>query len=617
MEPANGKKPRWALAAAIGLLSSTGGDGACSPTFGLPSPNPPLQAGDYNGYPLPDVCIADRGYHNVFLIGDWGGLSYSERTPPVPADKRSKLFPRTRREFVYGVDDTAQILVAEKMRELAVTSPPDYILNVGDDFYWGGVKGQCGAPPFAENKEGDQQWLYVFENVYFGRGLSGKPWLGVLGNHDYGGFHFGSAWDQIIGHSWGKSNRWFTPAQFYSQKVNYWDFSVDYYFIDSNIHDAWEPQLHQGHNICGAAHNLPNASCGPQGPVNLESCYPWFADMWEKQLLWLEDRLDKSTAQWQMVVTHFPPYWGDHDWRCIVERHGIDVFISGHVHSQHLTGPMEGGNYVRGTTVVVTGGGGGITSEKLPDSYGQDDEYGFMLMQLASKTVKIDAISHKGIVRKTAVQQPRAPVPGPHCTHFVPMHFVPVDGGEGRGCRGASVNDNSGKNFMLFQDVPTIQSCMRHCKQQLLCKGIEYGQKVCELWTSPIGASVPMPGFFCLRLDPGAAPDPQLPPDSPAPAASGLFATMGVGHACHGEGFSANAGTDFDATTAPTIEGCIALCKHEEGCQGIQYGPGQTCDLWKVHIVGSSAQQGVTCVPAGPAGPSQAGVAEAGGLLHV
>ena len=79
----------------------------------------------------------------------------------------------------------------------------------------------------------------VFEDVYNASSLQGKQWLGVLGNHDYGGYRFTAGWDQAIGYTWVKPadavlGRWMTPAQYWGTRVQYSTYSVDYYFVDSN-----------------------------------------------------------------------------------------------------------------------------------------------------------------------------------------------------------------------------------------------------------------------------------------------------------------------------------------------------------------------------------------------
>ena len=52
---------------------------------------------------------------------------------------------------------------------------PDYLLNVGDNFYWGGLFGKCGETPMSKiNDITRAQFNWIFENVYKGPGLDGK-----------------------------------------------------------------------------------------------------------------------------------------------------------------------------------------------------------------------------------------------------------------------------------------------------------------------------------------------------------------------------------------------------------------------------------------------------------
>lgn len=377
----------------------------CKPRF-IP-PGSPLHSTDLNGVALPDACFGVAGQatgpHHVFVIGDWGGV----HIPPKPADHRSPKFPQNQRRFVHGVDDCAQQRVAAQMKERAQWANPDYLLNVGDNFYWGGLNAKCGTPPY-KAADSTGQWKWIYEEIYKGPGLDNKQWLGVLGNHDFGGYFFTSAWDQVIGYTWfnGATHRWLTPALYWSVKVHYPDFAVDYVFVDSNVIDAMEPTSDQEHNICSQKHNNPHATCGPQGPESIESCPGWFDNLWKEETKWLDRLLGASTTEWQIVVTHYPPNFGNQAaWLEMSAKHGIDLFVTGHVHRQevHYRGDAFGD-----TAYIISGGGGGITSEGVPSMDGNDDQYGFMDLTLSRQHILIQAISHGGRVRSNTTVFPRA-----------------------------------------------------------------------------------------------------------------------------------------------------------------------------------------------------------------
>lgn len=565
-----------------------------------PPPEPPLQAGDYNGVQLETVCIHGKGPHSVFVIGDWGGISYGGAMPPIPADKRSKLFPHFHRPFLTGVDDRAQLRVAAQMRVWAEKYDPDMVLNVGDNFYWGGLAGVCGSVPFETSQA--IQFKRIFEDVYWGSGVDDKPWMGVLGNHDFGGYQFTSAWDKVIGYTWDQgphsTGRWVTPALYWMQRVEYPGFSVEHFFLDSNVFEAWEPYQNPSHNICGEKHSGKNATCGPQGPRTLWECHGWFGEMWEQQGYWLEEKLDKSTANWQIITTHMPPRWGGNQWNCFAERYGVDAFVSGHVHLQRLYAPFEEGNPLGGeTATLISGGGGGITAENIPNIYGEDDSYGFMHIKLTKTHMHIEAITHSGVIRKTADVKPRWPnKQGAKCAGWpVAEHFVAADGGQGKACRAENWS-NVGTHFMLLEFVPTIKDCQWHCKTTPKCQGIEYGSlaKVCELWTVPIHSTVPMEGMTCMRLLPGGQPDETVQPPYHARHHHRKF---GDDRACRSDDDRHPSDYEIHNDT-PSLMGCERICLNaRDRCKGIEYGPKKECKVWTRHIRATLHHDGVICLP--------------------
>ena len=103
------------------------------------------------------------------------------------------------------------------------------------------------------------------------------------------------------------------------------------------------------------------------------------------QLRWLEATLEESQATWRFAVIHQPPYTSDSDdygetrettstrgdvnVRNILgalERHGVDLCFSGHVHDYERTFPIKGGAvvpYRDGGIVYVTAAGAGGSLE--------------------------------------------------------------------------------------------------------------------------------------------------------------------------------------------------------------------------------------------------------------
>ncbi|MHC5028961.1 MAG: metallophosphoesterase, partial [Planctomycetota bacterium] len=99
------------------------------------------------------------------------------------------------------------------------------------------------------------------------------------------------------------------------------------------------------------------------------------------QLAWLATALAASTAKWKFAVLHQPPYTSDSDDYgntfettsnrgdpnvqnivALLEKHGVDICFSGHVHDYERTFPIRHGHvtsYEDGGVIYVTTAGGG------------------------------------------------------------------------------------------------------------------------------------------------------------------------------------------------------------------------------------------------------------------
>eukprot|EP00411_Alexandrium_monilatum_P123200 CAMPEP_0175635788 /NCGR_PEP_ID=MMETSP0097-20121207/1868_1 /TAXON_ID=311494 /ORGANISM="Alexandrium monilatum, Strain CCMP3105" /LENGTH=577 /DNA_ID=CAMNT_0016941429 /DNA_START=8 /DNA_END=1742 /DNA_ORIENTATION=+ len=426
-----------AALAALGVhFNATGMD---YDLMAMGAPGTPL---GYDGRAWTNMVVSGAGPHHAFAIGDWGGMdgafepggghhriiAYPGGHTPGP-----HVFPRNRFNkahsvvlcdhkplvgcyashgaqcpaacgYVEGVDDKAQLLVARAFNARAGRNRPKFVMNVGDNFYWGGLEVDCGTPMGASSLAQTHQFNSIFNGIYGGA----APWISALGNHDWGGFAFTNGWDQQIAYTW-KSGRWIMPASYFSQHISFPDagFSVDVFVLDSNHEDAKSPDADPEHNICSRQHNKPGAHC-PGGPASVDSCPGWFAARWAAQAQWLPRQLAGSKADWQIVVTHFPCGSNGGFFRQMHASFGLDLLVTGHRHDQELWSPGRLG----GLTCFVTGGGGGISSEASPDPawirewYGEA-QYGFYDLTISKATILIESINYDGKVLRKAVVYPK------------------------------------------------------------------------------------------------------------------------------------------------------------------------------------------------------------------
>lgn len=426
-------------------------------TLDIKAAGPPRTALGYKGMTWPTTHIKGTGTKHIFAIGDWGGMDGSLITqqgrPRIISyvgghTAGPHVFPRKRYNkghtkilcnssqfaecfntqgqtcakgcgFVLGVDTVPQFLVRDAMLQRAATSQPDYFLNVGDNFYWGGIEWNCGASPMNQlSTTAHHQFDQVYEGMYNGP-LGSQPWFSVLGNHDWGGRTFFNGWDQQISYTW-YSSRWVLPAPYYRTSVVYDDlgFSVDYFFLDSNMEDA-RGDDDEEHNLCSKKYNVyfdksmqstPVSCAAADGPPSQPECQTWFWNLWSEQQRWMEAQIATSTADWQIVVTHFPCGIQAEWFRMLHQKYGLDLLVTGHRHDQEMwaNAPIYGG-----MTCFVTGGGGGITSESSPDPADKSDwygeaQYGFYDMTISKDKILLQSINYDGTIVASSTVYPTA-----------------------------------------------------------------------------------------------------------------------------------------------------------------------------------------------------------------
>jgi len=178
--------------------------------------------------------------------------------------------------------------------------------------------------------------------AYLNRDLR-DAWLGILGNHDYGGFQcffnstamvFSRAQAQIdydTEPDWQwpapKKTRWVMPNMFYKKQVAFGNVTIDMFMIDTNFADA-----HDGPLACGQGTiRIPPACEGE----DYDNCKTTCQKIGSDQAAWLKAELPKSNATWKFVIGHHPLAFiapqlpGGIDF---LRRNNVSAYFCGHIH---------------------------------------------------------------------------------------------------------------------------------------------------------------------------------------------------------------------------------------------------------------------------------------------
>ena len=124
----------------------------------------------------------------------------------------------------------------------------------------------------------------------------------------------------------------------------------------------------------------------------------------EAQIEWLDRELGRSGSDWKIVAAHRPLYTaGRYEqparrFRRLLEpvlvRHGVRVFFAGHEHFYERTHPQKG------VVHFVSGGAGSLRRGDIrpmkQTAAGFDDDYHFMVVEIAGDDLYFQAVSRTG-----------------------------------------------------------------------------------------------------------------------------------------------------------------------------------------------------------------------------
>jgi len=217
----------------------------------------------------------------------------------------------------YGTRDSRQASVAQGLAAVAGARQPAAVAAIGDNI----------CPDGAE----DSPWTVArwWRDVYLGYDSLNRPWHVITGNHDWR--TDGRVERDFTTSSENRGSHWQMPDFWYKKRYESDGLTVDAFYIDTQV---WKGS------------RTVERSIGNQAR--------------QRQIDWLFSELEKSTADWKIVLGHHPVYSaGNHGMTEVLYReldpklreYGVPLYFAGHDHSKQVI-------YYEGLSYVISGAGG-------------------------------------------------------------------------------------------------------------------------------------------------------------------------------------------------------------------------------------------------------------------
>jgi len=259
--------------------------------------------------------------YSFLSIGDWGGAALGDQ------------------------EKTNVYAVSNAMAAVASQSPPAFIIQTGDSFYWCGIQNTS-----------DYQIKVDFEDPYSQPSLVSLDWYGVLGNHEYG-YNVDAVLD------YAKINkRWIMDSRYYTKRILVDSASKTYLSLimldTSPCIAGYRQQNPSNWDPCSSQYptcSLDDTNDDFEGPCKFhenivsQSC--------EAEFAWFKQQLEAvPTNDWLIVVGHHPiDEVNVADFTSALQSRGFSAYFGGHAHvlSQYL---------IDGKGAYVTSGAGSLVN---------------------------------------------------------------------------------------------------------------------------------------------------------------------------------------------------------------------------------------------------------------